>query len=164
MPVNKKITQPTKPLRDRLCDLIKRGTSEADAVRVCGIRSDLYLRWAARADDGEQPYLGFFQEITLAKIEYEARIRATVEEEARDNWLAARWLLERLYPNRYNVNAPASSRNHQSYRQQLVPTEDHNPRQQLEAQKITLPDNKRHLPADEQALRDKILRKTKENE
>jgi hypothetical protein len=94
----------TPELADRLVALIKAGNYITVAVRACGISRALLYQWLARGEslaESDAAYAELRERVENAKAEGEARNVASIANAARDNWLAAAWLLERQYPDRW---------------------------------------------------------------
>jgi hypothetical protein len=94
----------TPETADRLVSLIKAGNYLSVAVRAAGISRALFYQWLDRgASDAPEDaeYAELRTRVENAKAEGEARNVAAIASAARENWQAAAWLLERMYPDRW---------------------------------------------------------------
>jgi hypothetical protein len=94
----------TPELADKLISLLKAGNYVAVAVRAAGISRALFYKWLDRgASDAPEDaaYAELRERVERAKAEGEARNVAQIASAARENWQAAAWMLERMYPDRW---------------------------------------------------------------
>jgi hypothetical protein len=75
----------------RLLDFMRAGTAVNVARAAAGIDPERFQRWA-RAESAR---------LETARAEVEARLVTLVAVEARKNWQAAAWMLERDFPERW---------------------------------------------------------------
>lgn len=100
---------------DILCKHIEGGASIEAACELVGITARTFHNWMNRAEEiREKPpserseadrlYIRFFQAATRARAKREKKLAGTVYEAATEDedWRAAAWLLERMYPERYS--------------------------------------------------------------
>lgn len=94
----------TRELADQLVALLRAGNYIAVAVRAAGISRPLFYQWLDRgASDAPEDaeYAELRERVDEAKAHAEARSVAAIANASRDNWQAAAWLLERMYPERW---------------------------------------------------------------
>jgi hypothetical protein len=94
----------TPELAEQLVSLLRAGNYVAVAVRATGISRALFYQWLDRgASDAPEDaeYAELRARVEEAKAHAEARHVANIANAARENWQAAAWLLERMYPERW---------------------------------------------------------------
>lgn len=94
----------THELADHLVALLRAGNYVAVAVRAAGISRALFYQWLDRgASDAPEDavYADLRERVEEAKAHAEARHVASIAKAASENWQAAAWLLERMYPDRW---------------------------------------------------------------
>src|SRR4051794_29215488 len=76
-----------------ICDAIRAGVRPETAAMYCGIGARTYYRWMAqgRAQDAEQCFVQFVEQVELALAEWEARDTLLIGEAAKTDWRAAAW-------------------------------------------------------------------------
>jgi len=87
----------------KLARLLESGVAiEAAAARVGVARRTIY-NWLERANEVDAPavYVEFAERIQRSRDACEADLVSRVAREAKEDWRAAAWLLERLYPDRF---------------------------------------------------------------
>lgn len=101
----KRIGRPSKltpEVKKRLIDAIKAGNYIEPACRFAGIAPATFYRWmerGARASSGE--FREFWEELTRAEAEAEARMVAQWQAQIPQDWRAARDFLARRFPERW---------------------------------------------------------------
>lgn len=106
--------RPTKwsqKLQQSFCDDIELGLPIADACALASIHIDTYYDWAARGENGEEPYVFFSEAIKKAHANMKknclkAMDRATNGVEGAANWTPAAWKLERRDRLNFGKNDP----------------------------------------------------------
>lgn len=95
----------TPEVQRRILQVLQAGGYVETAVAVAGVSVKSYKRWLARgredAADYAPEYGRFRQLVHQARAESEARNVTLIAQAATTNWLAAAWLLERQYPERW---------------------------------------------------------------
>lgn len=104
---------------ERLARLLERGVAIEQAAAAVGIPRRTIYNWLERAGEVGAPevYVQFAERIEQARSKCEADLVETIADEAREDWRAAAWLLERLAPERFarpSVRPPASARTEQA--------------------------------------------------
>lgn len=82
--------------------------SGLDTKCACGIAKLPYSTWKwwlKQAEDGEEPYTELAFRAHAADAERKQIYFATLREAAKEDWKAAAWLLEKLYPTEYGQRA-----------------------------------------------------------
>lgn len=107
--------QPTKctpETQERICQLIRAGTTVEVAAEASGIAASTYYGWMQRGQGKEQPWRDFREAVERARAEAEAVLVGRVSRAAQSgSWRAATWLLERQWPERW---AAIGERDHNS--------------------------------------------------
>jgi len=91
-------------LANNLLALIRAGNYVPVACRAVGISRqtwDDWMRLGASDDPDFREYAELRADIDRAQAQGEARNLTIISQAAPDNWQAAAWLLERMYPERY---------------------------------------------------------------
>lgn len=94
----------TLELADRLVQLLSAGNYVAVACREVGISRTLFYQWLDRGASHaarDLEYRELRDRVEHAQAQAEARNVAAIAAAARENWQAAAWLLERMYPERW---------------------------------------------------------------
>lgn len=99
----------------RLAELLEAGVALETAASAVGIARRTIYNWLERAEEVDAPEVcvRFAERIEKARSACEADLVERVAKEAREDWKAAAWLLERLFPERYarpSVRPAASAR------------------------------------------------------
>lgn len=96
----------TNELKKRLLDILGAGVPRSIACPAVGI-SDRTLRiWLSRAEAGEEPYLGFAEELEEHIARSKASLVVELRKAAKKDWRAASWLLERTDHKNFGMRAP----------------------------------------------------------
>ena len=101
----------TPALQEAIATDVESGAKFEDAAVINGITERTLYNWIARGENGEEPFLGFFQAITraraVAKLAAIKNVRAGVlpSKELSPDWKAEAWFLERTFPHDYGPNA-----------------------------------------------------------
>jgi transposase len=99
----------TKERRTNLLRFLKGGLPIDTAARLVGVHESTVRTWRSRSRAKRPGFAGFEAEVVQALAEGEAILVARVTTAGRDNWRAAAWLLERMYPDRYGPPPPPMS-------------------------------------------------------
>lgn len=93
----------TPELQERIVLLIKAGTYRETVCAMVGIARSTLYEWMRRGQlsDQENEYTRFYDEILKALAWSEARDVAIVNQHAEKDFRAARWKLERRFPERW---------------------------------------------------------------
>jgi hypothetical protein len=113
----------TEQLKDNLLALIRAGNYVPVACRAIGISRQVWDDWMRRGASEDPDYADYAAlrlGVDRALASAEARNVAVIAQAATDNWQAAAWLLERVYPERY---ARASQREQAAAAAPLPPTD-----------------------------------------
>jgi hypothetical protein len=90
-----------------LCDKIRKGNSLKNACRLCGLPWSTFQLWMRRGRGDDATHKAHELHITLVAMVEEARAIATermvdcVVEQARKDWRAAAWYLEKCAPDEF---------------------------------------------------------------
>lgn len=94
-------TKLTPDLLERVVTLVRSGCYIETAAGAAGIaRSNLY-EWLRKGGEGIKPYVDFYEQVTQARDQAEARDVANVGKAAQSDWRAAAWRLEKMHGRRY---------------------------------------------------------------
>jgi transposase len=110
-------TKLTPEVEERLVHAISVGATYKDACACAGISFQTFLNWKKRAQraveqvgerDGEpeetaDQFIEFFDRIKRAQGEAAVGWLAIIGKAARRDWKAGAWMLERRYPESYNL-------------------------------------------------------------
>jgi hypothetical protein len=94
----------TPATADLIVQLLSAGNYITVAVRAAGVSRQQFHEWLERGTSGldaDVEYADFRERVELAKAQGESRNVAHIASAARENWQAAAWLLERMYPDRW---------------------------------------------------------------
>jgi hypothetical protein len=99
-------TNLTPATAHRIIQVLRAGGYVETAVKVAGVSPRTLRRWLKLGDpEGEDPHYQQHRElraaIEQARGEAETRNVAIINQAAPSNWMAAAWLLERQYPERW---------------------------------------------------------------
>ena len=88
---------------DRLVRLLESGATIEAAAAAAGIPRRTIYNWLERAEEVGAPdvYVDFAERIEQARSKCEADLVETIAAEAKEDWRAAAWLLERIASDRY---------------------------------------------------------------
>lgn len=111
---NSKMGRPSKltpELQERFVDLIKAGTYIETTCAIVGIARSTYYEWMRRGQlsDQENVYTRFHDEVVKALAWAEARDVAILNQHAEKDPRAARWKLERRFPERWGPGSSGQS-------------------------------------------------------
>jgi hypothetical protein len=103
------VGRPTKldgPMADRIEQVLRAGAYMETAATVAGISYGQFKEWMKRGDPAgrerrDAPYRELRVRVEQARAEGEARNVGIIARAANENWQAAAWLLERMYPDRW---------------------------------------------------------------
>ncbi len=94
----------TKEIETKLVCLLKAGHVISVACAAVGIGERTFHRWMAQGWlETEGTYWQFRQLVLRARAECEVALLHTIYKHAKNDWRAAAWLLERLFPARYST-------------------------------------------------------------
>jgi hypothetical protein len=110
-------TKLTTEVEERLVHAITVGATYKDACACAGISFQTFLNWKKRAQraveqvgerDGEpeetaDQFVEFFDRIKRAEADAAVGWLTTINKAARRDWKAGAWMLERRYPESYNL-------------------------------------------------------------
>jgi hypothetical protein len=98
-----RLTSLTPEVHDSIVKLIESGNYIEVACQACGISTPTYYNWLKRGEDGEEPFLSFFNAVRDAEAIAETRMVETINEAATKNkdWKAAMEYLGRKKPDRW---------------------------------------------------------------
>lgn len=96
----------TPATANRIVQVLRAGGYVDTACKVAGVNSRTFRRWMVEGDpEGEDPKFAEHRALRMAvdqaRAESETRNVATINQAAPTNWMAAAWLLERQYPERW---------------------------------------------------------------
>ena len=96
-------------LRSRMLAHLRKGYPTCTIAMVCGVSGAVWRRWEKRGDAGEEPFASWFTEVRQARADGQLglldMVRAAGEGTRdqhgvwRNQWQAARWLIERADPS-----------------------------------------------------------------
>lgn len=89
----------TPELVDEAEKLKKNGMSNADIVSCLRIGRSTFYRWLSNPRTSEEKEL--VDRLKGAEAEFKAALRSRIIAKSRDNWQAAAWMLERMFPDEY---------------------------------------------------------------
>ena len=88
-------------LQNRVCKLLKQGSSIKSSCFICGIGERTFYDWRDKGRAGEEPFAGFFSAVTRAREEHKANLIQRIVAAAKADWKAASWLLERQFASEF---------------------------------------------------------------
>lgn len=95
----------TPEIGNKICEIVRRGNFREMAVAQTRISRQTLYNWIRRGADGEQPYAQFLADLEAAESEAEDVLVVAVRQQARKDWRAAAWLLERRGSKRWGYKA-----------------------------------------------------------
>ena len=98
VPSNSKLSQ---RVVDIICKYLSQGNYLTVACEAAGIDTVTLRRWAARAEDGEEPYVAVVQQLKEAEAKAEALRLSRIDKAGDKSWQALAWILERTKPQKY---------------------------------------------------------------
>lgn len=100
---------------EAVAKLIKLGVPPLTAAVSKGIKEEEFVEWMRRGETnatGDYRYARFYDAVSSSQADAESLLVGRIRSAATDNWQAAAWLLERLFPERYvrrSVSNPDAS-------------------------------------------------------
>lgn len=92
----------TEDVKRRLLDAIRAGNYYETACQFAGISYQTFRNWMERGEQAKTgQYFEFFEAVTRAEAEAEARMVALWQAQIPQDWRAARDFLARRYPERW---------------------------------------------------------------
>ena len=89
-------------IQERIVSGIRSGNYAVQAAAAAGVHRSTYYRWLERGKEASSgKYRDFFEAVERANGEAEVSMVAIIRKAAIDKWLAAAWLLERRFPQRW---------------------------------------------------------------
>lgn len=87
----------------KLVTHIENGCSNREACRIVGVKEDTFKDWLkrGRADDAEDPYKTFADEVEKAEAKAVYKAEAAINSAFDKDWKAAAWYLARKRPEQY---------------------------------------------------------------
>lgn len=82
---------------------VRLGLSASQASEAAGLHKRTVSRWLHRGSQPEAPeiYKRFAKDFRLAEVDQRARLLYIIEQAAKKDWKAAKWLLEQRWPEDY---------------------------------------------------------------
>ena len=97
-------TKLTPEVEERLVQAISVGATYKDACACAGISYQTFLNWQKRAErEDDERFVGFLDRIKRAQGEAAVGLLATINKTAHRDWKDAAWMLERRYPEGYDL-------------------------------------------------------------
>lgn len=94
-------TDLTSELIERVVELYKRGYTQLEIYTQLGIAERTWYSWLERGRAGREPYVQLYRGLEQARAERRVNLVKIIESHAQKHWVAAAWILEREYPERY---------------------------------------------------------------
>jgi hypothetical protein len=94
-------TKLTPELQEKILLHLRLGAYVETAAACSGIHKDTFYEWMRKGARGQMPYAAFAEAVHKALAEAESRNLATILKASGKYWVAAAWLLERRYPEKY---------------------------------------------------------------
>lgn len=92
----------TDELQEKLCDRLRQGNYYEAACGAVGIEYQTFRNWMQRGEQAKSgKYFEFFEAVTRAEYEAEARMVEMWQAQMPEDWRAARDFLARRYPERW---------------------------------------------------------------
>jgi hypothetical protein len=88
-------------LTKKVCAVLEKAQTIASACAVSGIGTTTYHSWIGRGEAGEAGFAEFAVSCGRARAKAKQKLTDIILKAAPDDWKAAAWLLEKLYPNEY---------------------------------------------------------------
>lgn len=94
-------TKLTPERQEKIVGAIRAGNYANVAAAYAGIDESTFYNWMKRGEDGEEPFLAFFQSVKDAEAEWEVATAARINKAASGSWQAGMTMLERKAPERW---------------------------------------------------------------
>lgn len=98
------VTEPE--IRTKMIQFVQLGAPRIQAAAAVGVPHRTFAGWRARAKDGDEPYVTFFDEIDQAEAFAEMRLMALWSNAAPTSWQAAAKFLSVRFRSRWSEDAP----------------------------------------------------------
>jgi len=86
----------------KICAALANGMYVKQAAQMGGIQVSTFHAWCQSGREGVEPYVGFLEATTLARVAAEARALQNIQTAANSGqWTASAWILERRFPERW---------------------------------------------------------------
>jgi hypothetical protein len=95
----------TVAIGDKICTIVRRGNFRDMAVAQVGISRQTMYNWIRWGGEGKEPYAAFLLKLEQAESEAEDVLVVHVRQQAKLDWRAAAWLLERRGSKRWGYKA-----------------------------------------------------------
>ena len=95
----------TTAIGDKICTIVRRGNFRDMAVAQVGISRQTMYNWIRWGGEGREPYAAFLAKLEAAESEAEDVLVVHVRQQAKLDWRAAAWLLERRGSKRWGYKA-----------------------------------------------------------
>jgi hypothetical protein len=95
----------TTAIGDKICTIVRRGNFRDMAVAQVGISRQTMYNWIRWGGEGKAPYAAFLVKLEQAESEAEDVLVVHVRQQAKLDWRAAAWLLERRGSKRWGYKA-----------------------------------------------------------
>jgi len=112
-------------IKKSLLDAVASGTTLEGACDFAGIDYSTFKRWMSKGEraDGRPEYRAFRAAVKDALSVFEVAALARIQQASKQHWVAAAWLLERRFPERYGraearIVEPGDGK--QDYRERLL--------------------------------------------
>ena len=100
----------TPEVQKRICDAIRAGNYYQAACAYAGIGYSTFRRWMTMGEEAKRgKYREFWEAVTRAELEAEARLVAQWQQHMPNDYRAIRDFLERRFPERWGKAAQASA-------------------------------------------------------
>lgn len=91
-------------IMERIYSDIRAGLSLECAAQRAGVVPATLQNWIRRGKRGDELYVTFYQESRKALADAQALYVARINLASKDDWKAAAWMLERMWPETYGDN------------------------------------------------------------
>lgn len=88
-----------------VCQMVRDGNYLKIACAAAGISADTLEAWRKRGNNGEEPYADFARQLAAAELAAETTLVKIWHDAAPEDWRAARDLLARRFPERWEREA-----------------------------------------------------------
>lgn len=99
-------TKYTQSLHERFVTRLRQYGFLEHACSYVGISEGTAYSWLERGANGDERYASFYEDVRKVRAELEGALVDRIQsDDEREDWKAAAWRLERLFPKRYGLAA-----------------------------------------------------------
>lgn len=113
----------TSELGQKIVSVMQAGNTREVACASAGIDNRTFLIWARLAQEGEEPFATFFEQLDKTEAGLEAVLVAIIRQKAQDDPNMAFKLLERRFPQRWSPTAQPAVNINLANQNQMTPAD-----------------------------------------